>query len=274
MYRKIIISGIVVLICLLSGCSFLQKPAPKPKEEHARDGVTVDGVAVGDLSAEEITKAVLQLAQIRNHNAVNAGFTADSTVIVPEQSGAAVDVEATVQNVLSAPPDTAAKLVIVQINPVITVNMLQKATLIGTAATPLLDQGNDRVYNIKKAAHAITNTTVTPGGIFSFNTVIGNPTRERGYRAAPIIEEGEKVLGWGGGVCQISSTLYNAALTAKLPITERHPHSKPVDYIAEGRDATTSDDKDFKFRNNRQKVLIFRVVVIEDLVKTDIWELP
>ncbi|HBS58329.1 MAG TPA: vancomycin resistance protein, partial [Firmicutes bacterium] len=76
-----------------------------------------------------------------------------------------------------------------------------------------------------------------------------------------------------GGVCQISSTLYNAVMAGNLTVTERHPHSKPVDYIAAGKDATTSDDKDFKFRNNRQGPLIIHVLVTGAAVKAEIWEI-
>jgi vancomycin resistance protein YoaR len=57
-------------------------------------------------------------------------------------------------------------------------------------------------------------------------------------------------------------------------VVERHPHSKPVDYVPEGKDATTSDDKDFKFRNTRPKALILRVIVTDENVTTDIFELP
>ncbi|MCL1924407.1 MAG: VanW family protein, partial [Defluviitaleaceae bacterium] len=79
---------------------------------------------------------------------------------------------------------------------------------------------------------------------------VGPTTRERGFEKAKIIVNGEEKEGYGGGVCQISSTLYNAAKNAGLEIIERHPHSKEVAYIEKGKDAATSyGGVDLKFKN-------------------------
>jgi vancomycin resistance protein YoaR len=79
-------------------------------------------------------------------------------------------------------------------------------------------------------------------------------------------------LGLGGGVCQVSSTLFNAALTAKLPIEERHAHSMPVHYVPVGRDATVDyGSLDLKFRNNRKGPVIIKMYVGGGQVMAEIW---
>jgi vancomycin resistance protein YoaR len=75
-------------------------------------------------------------------------------------------------------------------------------------------------------------------------------------------------------MCQVSSTVYNAALMAGLKITERHPHSQPVSYVPAGRDATTFTDKDLRFMNSTRHPLILRVCIAGKMVKADIFSLP
>ena len=106
-----------------------------------------------------------------------------------------------------------------------------------------------RVENIVIAAALIDGATVQPYGEFSFNKTVGKRTEESGFQQAKIIVNGEYVLGVGGGVCQVSTTLYNAALKAGLSVTEWHPHSLQVSYIAPSRDAMVSTESDLCFFN-------------------------
>jgi vancomycin resistance protein YoaR len=109
----------------------------------------------------------------------------------------------------------------------------------------------NRAHNIRLAARAIDGLILLPGDLFSYNTVVGRRTRSRGYRLAPQIVDGELVPGVGGGVCQVSTTLYNAALLADLQIVERRHHQFPVRYVPSGRDATVADGYlDLRFRNH------------------------
>lgn len=109
----------------------------------------------------------------------------------------------------------------------------------------------DRTHNIKIAAQEIDGTVLMPGQVFSYNDVVGPRLKERGYRDAPIFENGMLVPGIGGGVCQVSSTLYNAALLANLEIVKRSHHSSEVSYVPKGRDATVAYGLlDLKFRNS------------------------
>ncbi len=106
-----------------------------------------------------------------------------------------------------------------------------------------------RCQNIAIAAALIDGVTVQAYGEFSFNTTVGQRTEETGFQQAKIIVNGEYVLGVGGGVCQVSTTLYNAALKAGLTATEYHPTSLRVSYIAPSRDAMVSTGSDLKLFN-------------------------
>ena len=89
------------------------------------------------------------------------------------------------------------------------------------------------------------------GDVFSFNERVGERTKERGYKAAPVLEDGNYKPGIGGGICQVSSTLYKAALEGGMEVIERKPHSLPAVYIGLGLDATVSwDNIDLKIKNN------------------------
>ena len=117
-----------------------------------------------------------------------------------------------------------------------------------TSFKPGDDNGRDT--NIKLASDSINQCVVQPGEEFSFNTTVGPTTEKRGYQLAMIYVSGKKDEGYGGGVCQVSSTLYNAAANAGMKITERHDHSLPVLYVEAGKEAATSYGvKDFKFVN-------------------------
>lgn len=115
----------------------------------------------------------------------------------------------------------------------------------------------NRQQNITITCNALNNTIVNSGSTFSFCDTVGQATSDKGYREANIIVEGEEIKGLGGGNCQISSTLYNAVLACKeLEVTERHPHSAPVPYIEQGKDAAVSyGAHDFKFKNNSDSTI-------------------
>lgn len=108
-----------------------------------------------------------------------------------------------------------------------------------------------RANNVKTAAEYINGTVLYPGKTFSTIKVIKDRTEENGYQAAPEYSSGNVVEGIGGGVCQVSTTLYNAVINAELEVVERSPHSMVVSYVDVSRDAAISGDyKDFKFKNN------------------------
>ncbi|NLM10952.1 MAG: VanW family protein [Clostridiaceae bacterium] len=136
---------------------------------------------------------------------------------------------------------------------------------ISSFATTIYDKDEHRVNNIKTAAEDLDGTVIKPGEIFSFNDTIGRRSKEKGYEEAPIFVNGEKSKGVGGGVCQVSTTLYNAALEADLKIIERHRHSREVSYVPEGKDAAVVyNSKDLRFKNTKDYPIEIRISVSED----------
>ncbi|ARK30465.1 VanW family protein [Halalkalibacter krulwichiae] len=129
---------------------------------------------------------------------------------------------------------------------------------IGQYVTYFNNRNKERSHNIHLATEAINNHVVFPGETFSFNQVVGKRTRERGYLSAPVIVRGELSEDIGGGICQVSSTLYNAIDHAGLKVIQRYSHSRRVPYVPRGRDATVSwYGPDFTFKNNlNQPILI------------------
>ncbi|MBQ7876251.1 MAG: VanW family protein [Clostridia bacterium] len=109
----------------------------------------------------------------------------------------------------------------------------------------------NRCENIRLASEAINGTLMMPGDVFSFNDALGERTKERGYKPAGAYAAGKTVTEVGGGICQVSSTLYNTVLLSNLEIVERRSHQMTVSYVRVGRDATVNwGTTDFKFKNN------------------------
>ena len=110
-----------------------------------------------------------------------------------------------------------------------------------------------RTNNLKIASNKTNNVVIMPGEVFSFNQVVGKRTVEEGYKDAKVYENGRVVDGLAGGICQVSSTMYDAALLANLEIVERYNHQFTTSYLPGGKDATVVYGiKDFKFRNSRK----------------------
>ena len=134
-----------------------------------------------------------------------------------------------------------------------------KTKLIGQYITYFNSYNQERSHNIDLAANAINNHVVFPGETFSFNQTVGQRTKEKGYLPAPIIVKGELAEGIGGGICQVSSTLFNAADRSGLEIVKRFSHSKRVPYVPPGRDATVSwYGPDFSFKNQYNQPVLIR----------------
>ena len=121
--------------------------------------------------------------------------------------------------------------------------------LLASFTTYFNEKDVGRCENIAIAASLIDGVTIQPYGEFSFNATVGKRTAEAGFKQAKIIQNGEYVLGVGGGVCQVSTTLYNAALLSGLSVAEYHPHSLLVSYVDASRDAMVSTDNDLKLFN-------------------------
>ncbi|SFG15536.1 VanW family protein [Sporolactobacillus nakayamae] len=130
---------------------------------------------------------------------------------------------------------------------------------IGQYVTFFNSGNKSRAHNIDLAAKALDSQVVFPNETFSFNKAVGMRTKKKGYLSAPIIVRGEFSEGVGGGICQVSSTLFNAVDRAGLKIVERYSHSRRVPYVPEGRDATVSwYGPDFRFQNTSNQPILIR----------------
>lgn len=128
-----------------------------------------------------------------------------------------------------------------------------------------------RSENIRLATEAIDGTVIEPGGTFSFNETVGNTSAERGYKEAAVIRNGEVAQGDGGGVCQVSTALYIAAVKADLEIVERHPHSVPSDYAPIGLDATiVYGSFDLQLKNNTDHPMTIHAKAVGQTVDVSI----
>lgn len=217
----------------------------------------------------EIDAWVGQLAQAVNREAQNASFRFVGGGRVeefrPARKGYMVDTEATRKLVLSAISELESGQVerrfevITQVTePVVKtgdINDLGIKELIGRGESWFSGSITNRIFNLQKAAAALNGVLVPPGETFSFNKTVGEISGATGYKQAYVIKDGKTLLGDGGGVCQVSSTLFRSVLNAGLPIDERIAHAFRVSYYEEkyqpGFDATIfQPSPDFKFRND------------------------
>jgi len=177
--------------------------------------------------------------------------------ITPEVQGQAVDVNTTAQNILDAikdNPKSTVGLIVKPFVPQYTAADLQKCEhLLSVFSTSISSLSTkQRIANIKLALSKFNGLTLWPGQELSFNDTTGPRTASAGYQMAHVISGGTYVDDWGGGVCQASTTLYNAALYAGLTITDSGPHSIPSDYVKKfvGFDAMVDYGRsDLKFKN-------------------------
>jgi len=149
---------------------------------------------------------------------------------------------------------------------------------IASFSTSIEDRTEDQISNLQLAASRIDGYVLKPGDVFSFNEVVGERLQSWGYKGAPTIYHGRMIYTPGGGLCQLSSTLYNGALLAGFEIIERTPHVWTINSVGPGRDAAIlysgKASLDLKFRNNynfpaklsveiREKKIILRVLAAE-----------
>ena len=161
-------------------------------------------------------------------------------------------------------------------NETIDLKQNEKEEKISEYSTRLPKDTKERYSNIKLACETLNGTVVKKGETFSLWNVLGCPTKEKGYKKAKAFtSEGEIIKSYGGGICQISTTIYNAVLEVEgLEVKERHEHSRDVVYIKDGKDAAVSyNSADFKFKNtldydvkigakvekNKVKIELFRI---------------
>lgn len=143
--------------------------------------------------------------------------------------------------------------------------------ILGTYTTRFGVWDEPRTNNIKLATKSIDYKIVKSGETFSFNQTVGDRTIEKGYQESTVFVYDQKAKGVGGGVCQVSTTLYNAALYSDMEIVERHTHKREIYYAPNDRDATVDyKTLDFKFKNNYSFDVQIRAYTYEDKLTVEI----
>lgn len=148
-------------------------------------------------------------------------------------------------------------------------------TKISSFTTPIVDDNKNRINNIKITCSRISGTIVKSNEEFSFCDVVGQPSSKDGYKEAHAFVDGKLTNAIGGGNCQVSTTIYNAAKKIDgVKITERHEHGKEVGYIEMGKDATVAYDYlDLKFENNNNFDLKLKAYIKNDKVCVDVYKM-
>lgn len=184
-----------------------------------------------------------------------------SFIVTPEKVGYEMDIDGAAAAVKALfDSKTYSGLVKVPMTvkqPVVTQKMIdEEFGLIGEEWTTT-SANNNRNNNIRQACENMNGTILNPGDTFSFNEVVGQRTAANGFKEATVILGGQYEQGLGGGICQVSTTLYNAVMMSNLEVVERNAHAWPSDYISDGLDATVDwPNLDFKFKNDTDSQIV------------------
>ena len=173
---------------------------------------------------------------------------------------------------------TPIQIPIIETQPTVSAATLQGTFVMrASATTDFSTSTSARKYNVKKGAGLINGTVLAPGEVFSTNDTLGTRTSANGWKMANAYESGAVVPQAGGGVCQLSTTLYNAIVKADLEVVFRRNHSMPVHYIKEGLDATINSVGniiDFQFKNNTTSDIIVIGYTEGNKLTFEIWGIP
>lgn len=249
------------------------------------NGRTFSLTASYDLSAikTKVAELAAQIDRPMKNASVTKVNTEDNSIEFADAiAGVTVEQETLVQNItdalLNGNPQPLT-VPVLETQPVVGKEALSaKYVKRGSATTDFSDSPKTRKANINKGAGMITGKILKPGEVFSTNDTLGTRTTENGWKMANAYESGAVVPQAGGGVCQLSTTLYNAVVKADLEIVFRRNHSMPVGYVDKGLDATINSVGniiDFKFKNNTDSdVVIFAYTTDNKKLTFEIWGVP
>ena len=189
--------------------------------------------------------------------------------VVPDKAGYLLDVPRSATAVLGAalvtdPTLRSAKLVVEKADADRSTDDARAMQIRGLVASYQTFYGGEanRIHNVQLVSHLVDGHVIAPGAVFSFNEATGARTADKGFKEAPVIINGELKTGLGGGVCQVSTTVFNAAYEAGLPILARTNHALYISHYPQGRDATVNyPDVDLKFVNDTGHWLLLRTWV-------------
>jgi vancomycin resistance protein YoaR len=191
----------------------------------------------------------------------------DRITVAPAQPGLQLDVDAAAKAILAAalsPTDRVARLKVATAKPERSTREARAMGITGRVAGYTTYYGGDanRIHNVQLVARLVDGALIAPNATFSFNDTTGERSADKGFLEAPVIINGELQTGLGGGVCQVSTTVFNAAFEAGLPIVSRTNHALYISHYPQGRDATVNyPDTDLKFTNDTGHWLLVRAFV-------------
>ena len=202
--------------------------------------------------------------------------------IVPAQPGIRLDVVATAQAMLRAalkraPAARVATLAVHESPAAVSTAAARAMHIRGLVSSYTTEYGGipNRIHNVQLVAHLVDNKLIPPGSTFSFNRTTGERNAAKGFLEAPVIVNGELTTGLGGGVCQVSTTVFNAAFEAGLKITERTNHALYISHYPQGRDATVDyPDVDLQFVNDTGNWLLLRTFVGSSTLTVNLYGTP
>jgi vancomycin resistance protein YoaR len=233
--------------------------------ELPKDGSTA--VRIAGPAATKFFAAIQKSVDRPAEDATFEILTGNRVRVVPARSGSVLDGRATARSILSAalrPANRVASIAVKSEAPEVTTREAKQMGVTGLVGAYETTYGGEpnRLHNVRLVARLIDGTLIAPGATFSFNGTTGERSEDKGFLEAPVIINGELQTGLGGGVCQVSTTVFNAAYVAGLPITSRTNHALYIDHYPLGRDATVNyPDIDLKFRNDTGRWLFLKTFV-------------
>ncbi|MDX6510831.1 MAG: hypothetical protein QOE36_335 [Gaiellaceae bacterium] len=204
----------------------------------------------------------------------------DGVRIVPDAPGLALDAPTTARALLAAalsPTNRVARLAVETAPAKRTTADARTMGITTRVSSYETIYGGDpnRIHNVQLVAHLVDKTLIAPGATFSFNGTTGERTADKGFLEAPVIINGELQTGLGGGICQVSTTVFNSAFEAGLKITERTNHALYISHYPLGRDATVNyPDLDLKFVNDTPHWLLLRTFVGSSSLVVNLYGAP
>lgn len=237
-----------------------------------KKGIAVEWRADWEAASRVAAEAAKSFGSEPVDAAVKTDFAqTEPFTFLPEEPGKRVDEDALTKRLIAAVESRVRTLILVPMEDVpaaVSAASLSEDRQLVSAFSTSFDaephNAANRVFNIVKAAKCINGLALKPGEVFDCNAVLGDRNEQNGWKEAPGIRNGAYVDEYGGGVCQVSSTLFNTALMADLTIVERHPHSWPMGYVDIGRDAAISTGgKNFRFVNSSGGTVYLSAIVDE-----------
>ena len=241
-----------------------------------------DGSAALRIGGPAADAYFARMSRLVEHAPVNASFavTASGVRVVPSKPGTALDVVASAKALLAAalsPANRVAQLTVVEQQAKRTTADAKAMRITGVVSSYETYFGGvpNRIHNVQLVAHLVDEQLIKPGENWSFNGATGERSAAKGFLEAPVIINGELETGLGGGVCQVSTTVFNAAFEAGLPITARTNHALYISHYPLGRDATVNyPNVDLRFTNDTNHWLYLRTFVSGSSLRVTLYGTP